>query len=418
MTRKKNSYLKNIATLMSGTLAAQVVSLAAIPVITRIYNPTEFGAFSFLLSISTIIGLVSSLKYDQAIMLPKRTLDTESLVKLSFIITIFFTLLSLIVIIMFGGKINEAIGYSNNIIYFIPILVFLIGSNQILSASNSKIRAYKTISLSRLLNTGSSSGIQITSRSLFDFNGLFIGRIIGEVISFAIQLSRDSIVNFSINKSSIYRMRINAYKYVNFPKYQSATVFINAVSQNLPVILFTALFNPAVAGIFSLTVKVLQVPISLVGSSTREVYYQAASKLNSEGKCFFELYKKTTFTLAKLFIPALAIVLIWGDDCFALVFGEEWREAGNLAKMMIIWFFFLFINSPSIATFSILGLQKIQLKTEIISVIGRALAILIGYYIFTSYEVAISLFILVSVATNLFLISYVFLYLKRNSSNA
>ena len=403
---------------MSGTLAAQVVSLAAIPVITRIYNPTEFGAFSFLLSISTIIGLVSSLKYDQAIMLPKRTLDTESLVKLSFIITIFFTLLSLIVIIMFGGKINEAIGYSNNIIYFIPILVFLIGSNQILSASNSKIRAYKTISLSRLLNTGSSSGIQITSRSLFDFNGLFIGRIIGEVISFAIQLSRDSIVNFSINKSSIYRMRINAYKYVNFPKYQSATVFINAVSQNLPVILFTALFNPAVAGIFSLTVKVLQVPISLVGSSTREVYYQAASKLNSEGKCFFELYKKTTFTLAKLFIPALAIVLIWGDDCFALVFGEEWREAGNLAKMMIIWFFFLFINSPSIATFSILGLQKIQLKTEIISVIGRALAILIGYYIFTSYEVAISLFILVSVATNLFLISYVFLYLKRNSSNA
>ncbi|MCF7482055.1 oligosaccharide flippase family protein [Vibrio sp. J1-1] len=418
MTSKKNSYLKNIATLMSGTLAAQIVSLAAIPVITRIYNPTEFGAFSFLLSISTIIGLVSSLKYDQAIMLPKRVLDTEALVKLSFIITSLFTLATLIVIILFGDKINEAIGYNNNIIYFVPLLVFFVGSNQILSASNGKFRAYKTISLARLLNTASSSGVQISSKSLFDFNGLFVGRIVGELISFVIQLSRKSIVNLSINKIVISRMRLNASRYINFPKYQSTTVFINAVSQNLPVILFTALFNPAVAGLFALTVKVLQVPISLVGSSTREVYYQAASKLNSEGKSFFNLYKKTTFNLAKLFIPALIVVLIWGGECFALVFGEEWKEAGNLAKMMIIWFFFLFINSPSIATFSILGLQKIQLKTEIISVIGRALSILIGYYFFTSYEVAISLFILISVSTNLFLISYVFLYLKRNSSNA
>jgi len=414
----KSSYLKNIATLMSGTLAAQVISLAAIPVITRIYDPTEFGAFSFLLSIATIIGLVSSLKYDQAIMLPKYKLDTEALVKLSFILTILVSLISFLLVIIFLDEINKAIEYESALVYFIPLLVFLIGSNQILFASNSKIRAYKKISLSRLCNTGSSSGVQILSKSLFDMNGLFTGRLLGELINFIILLSRNTIPNFSFRNRELSRILVNSIRYIKFPKFQSATVFINAISQNLPVILFTALFSPAIAGVFALTVKVLQVPISLVGSSTREVYYQAASKLHAEGLSFADLYKKTTLTLAKLFLPALVIVLVWGDDCFAIVFGEEWRVAGNLAKLMIFWFFFLFINSPSIASFSILGLQKVQLKTEIASVIGRSSSILAGYYFYNSYEIAIVLFIFVSVVTNLFLISYIYIHLKRTELNA
>ena len=54
--------------------------------------------------------------------------------------------------------------------------------------------------------------------------------------------------------------------------------------------------------------------------------------------------------------------------------------SGEISKILILWFFFLFINSPSIITFSILNLQKIQLKVELFSIVLRFVAILSGCY--------------------------------------
>ena len=76
---KSSTYIKQIATLMSGTLFSQALMLLIIPILTRIYTPAEFGVYSLFFSITMIVGLVSSLKYDQAIMLPKDDKDANAL---------------------------------------------------------------------------------------------------------------------------------------------------------------------------------------------------------------------------------------------------------------------------------------------------------------------------------------------------
>jgi O-antigen/teichoic acid export membrane protein len=74
-TIKNNTYLLQIITLLSGTLLAQVVMLGFIPILTRLYTPAEFGIYSLFFSITSILGMVSSWKYDQAIMLPSSPKD-------------------------------------------------------------------------------------------------------------------------------------------------------------------------------------------------------------------------------------------------------------------------------------------------------------------------------------------------------
>ncbi|EFK95942.1 polysaccharide biosynthesis protein, partial [sediment metagenome] len=77
----KSEFIKNIFTLLSGSTIAQVITLLAIPVLTRIFTPQDFGFFAVYFSLATIVSTVATGRYELAIMLPKHKKDALSIVK-------------------------------------------------------------------------------------------------------------------------------------------------------------------------------------------------------------------------------------------------------------------------------------------------------------------------------------------------
>ena len=293
---KNNTYVMQIATLMSGTLIAQVVTLAFIPIITRLYTPEEFGLYSLFFSIVSIIGLISSFKYDQAIMLPKSDKDAQALVFLSLIITLGMVLFVIIGLVVFNGFFIEYFSGNENFIWMIPIAVLIVGTLQIFNAYSSRNQFYKKLATVKVTNSFIVAGTQSASKYFFKIDGLVVGKLIAEAISLVL------ILRFHLQKQTLQlknlskkRMTINAKRHDNFPKYQSFTVFLNAISQNIPILLFASLYSPEIAGFYALTVRALQVPVGLIGSSTKEVYYQKACDKDKK-HCFNlkYLYKKTS----------------------------------------------------------------------------------------------------------------------------
>ena len=65
---------------MSGTAISQGILIAATPILTRIFSPENFGIFALYLSIVGTISLVSSWKYELAIVLPDKDDDAKALV--------------------------------------------------------------------------------------------------------------------------------------------------------------------------------------------------------------------------------------------------------------------------------------------------------------------------------------------------
>jgi len=411
---KQNTYVMQIATLMSGALMAQIVTFAFIPIITRLYTPTEFGLYSLFFSIVSILGLISSLKYDQAIMLPKSDKDAQALVFLSILITCGMVIVTIFILAIFYDFFIEYFDENEIFIWMIPFGVALLGILQIFNAYSSRKQFYKKLATVKVINSFTVVGVQSLSKYIFKYNGLVLGKLLADTLSLFLLLKfhfkRNTLQLKSLTKR---RIKLNAKRHDHFPKYQSFTVFLNSISQNIPIMLLASLYSPEIAGYYALTVRVLQVPIGLIGSSTKEVYYQKASKMYANRENIFELYKKTTVTLLKLFIVPFFIVLLFGGHLFSFVFGEEWIESGKIAQILILWFLFLFINSPSMITFSILKLQKVQMKMEIISLIMRFLSIYIGYYFFNSYILSISLFLLISVSVNIYAISYIYMTLQK-----
>ena len=63
--------LKRMATLLGGSLAGQLVTIAAAFVLTRLYSPEAFAHLEMFALVTGIAAVLGTGKFEQALMLPK-----------------------------------------------------------------------------------------------------------------------------------------------------------------------------------------------------------------------------------------------------------------------------------------------------------------------------------------------------------
>ena len=398
---------------MSGTLMAQVVLLAFIPILTRLYTPTEFGNYSLFFILSSIIGSVSSLRYEQAIMLPKSDRDAQVLLFISALLTLCISIiLSLVLVLFYDFFLNyfNGLGY---LIWLLPFSVLITGLVQILNSYSTRKKFYKKMAGVKAIESVTTVSTQGISRYFFALDGLIVGKLLSNLYTLYL------LAKYHLKKQTLQlkyftkrRTKANLKRHKNFPKYFAMATLLNSIAQNVPILLFSTLFSPAIAGFYALTHRILQAPIQLVASSTRSVFYQKASQMYANNEDIRPLYISTTKGLIKLFILPFFSILLFGEEIFSLLFGEEWATSGVIAQIAITWFFFTFINPPVTVMYNILNKQKVQLIFQIIGLSSRALAIYAGFYFFDSYLYSIIFFVTVSVILNLLIFTYIYHTMK------
>ncbi len=404
-----NKFLVSIITLISGSAIAQALLFFAGPLLSRLYSPSEFGVFGVYAAIVAIVASVASLKYELAIVLPKDDEDANALVSLSVVITFVVAIFSLAGMLLLRDFLNARLSYKvDNFIWIIPVGILFSGLFQVFLSYNTRKKKYQNISAGRISQAGMCVGAQTAFHQISTPGiGLVWGKIIGDAIGFVVMLWASFEKGLlHLNKSSWIRMKNNANVYKDFAIYQSPARLLNSLSANLPYMLFAMLFNEEMVGFYMMTARVLTASSTLIGQSTRQVFLKEASALHAKGKSFYSLFKKTTLGLGKLaFLPYL-LVGIFAPNIFAFVFGSEWYVSGQYAQLIILWSFMGILNPPSTASIYILGLQRISLIYEIVSLFIRFLAIYVSWSLFDHHLLTVGVYGLSGFALNLFLILY------------
>ena len=414
---RKNNFLVNVVTLTSGTAISQGILFLVTPFLTRLYSPQDFGKLSIYLAIVLIVGNISSLKYESALMLPKFIQNVKALLIISVSITLFISAVALLILRLGENFIESNFSIDiDRFILIIPFGILFIGGLQIFSSLNGRFELYKSIAISKVIQSISTVGFQFLFKTyLFVSQGLILGNLFGSAISFFLLFFlsfKMRIFNFSnISKRLI---SYNLLKYKNFPKYQALAVFLNSISLNLPVFLLLLLYSPEIAGYYALTNRVLAAPANLISISTREVYYQKAAQLYSENKSIKQLFVKTTLGLVKVGILPFLILGVFARQIFLFIFGDEWLISGIYTQIIIFVSFLSFIMPPTVANIQILGIQKFYMKFEIFVPIARFLALYLGYWIWNNHYYSLIAFSLIGVITNLLLM--LISYRKLNSN--
>jgi len=366
--KPKSEFSRNVLTLMTGTTIAQAIPVAISPILTRIYTPADFGLFALFVAITSIFASIASGRYELAIMLPKKDEDAINIFALGFILTSSLALILFIIIFLFNNNLaellnNKEIGFW---LYFIPVTVFFTGIFNLLNYFNIRRKKYKDIANATIIKSLVSATVQLSIGFIQNgVSGLISGQILSQM--FANMKLLKNIIKDRILISRISKVKIIALakKYKDFPKFSMWATLANTLSGSLANILISSFFSVATLGFYSLVQRVLSMPMSLIGNSIGQVFFQEASKEKQQTGRAISSFKKTVKKLIIIGVPSFGLLFFIVEDLFAFVFGEEWRIAGEYAEMLIPLFLIRFISSTVSGLLIIFERQRSELIINI-----------------------------------------------------
>jgi O-antigen/teichoic acid export membrane protein len=391
----RNIFLKNVLTLFSGTAIAQIIGLAFVPVLTRLFTPEEFGIYYIFATTASILSIVTTGGYEKSFVLPEPERDARQLLHFSIILSAGVTLLSLIITLFLHqwGDSYFQTERSQLILWLIPVYSFLYGIFRILQNWSIRSNKYNLVSTSNILRSASQGGLQ-TGFGLFNTGsfGLILGGCLSQVVPLWFLVSKDKKNIEKITLKTIKEAYSKGVQYKSFPVYKMPSDLLNEVSMQLPVYVLKTLFNNAVAGIYSLPQKIMSQPSRFIGQVVGEVYYRQASELNIKNKDLSEITYKTFKTLLFIGIVPFSIIMFWGQEIFSFVFSPEWASSGRIASYLSPWLLLVFAGSPVSLIFLIKEKLRLSFYLNLFLLFIRFTALLVGSLIIKDLEITILLF--------------------------
>lgn len=394
---KKASFVSDVLTLAGGTTFAQILTILAAPVLTRLYGPEDFGVWALYMSITSIISIIACLRYDYSIMLPESEEEAVNLLGLSFLAALAVTGLTIPFIWYFQTWIVDLLNAPQigTYLWLVPPFVFVNGVFLALNQWNSRTKLFKRLSFARVFSSVSTTATQITLGIVekpVTATGLIGGSLAGQsVATFVLggQIWRDDrhLIKKSLGWKKIYE---GAIRHRKLPLIDIWSALMNSISWQLPAFLLSAFFTPAVVGFYSLGFRLLQLPMSFIGGSISQVFYQRASRAISEGT-LSTLVEGVFRMLVLIGMFPILILTIVGSDVFTVIFGSAWTEAGVYAQILSLWAFVWFISSPLTTIYLVVEELHFGFNYNLFNLTTRFLSLTIGGLL-GSARIALALF--------------------------
>lgn len=381
-----SEFLVNTGTLIGGTGIAQILPLIFAPLISRLFGTDDFSVYGVFVSMYAILGVLFTLRYDLAVMLPVDEKKAKDVVFLcltnSFILMIFFFITTILlknpIIQLFNIEHS-----SSKWIILVPVSAFFLSVNNVLITWHNRNKQYKIIAGNRILRNGLLTGSNIGFGFVgYGFMGLIFSQIISDAVAavyYVFAFFRNA-MNFRF-KVSGRDMLVVAKQYKDFPKFTLPSTFVDTFSAQLPILLIASLYSQTLSGSYFFAYRILAIPIAIIGSAFAQTFYQkfVTSVQQNDFIACLRFLKRSWLLLGTLIIIPAIVLMFWGVPVFSLVFGSEWNESGKIASVLILYIMFAFVSSPTSSTYIALGMQKYNLIFSGSVLIYRFGTLYLGY---------------------------------------
>jgi O-antigen/teichoic acid export membrane protein len=403
---RSSEFNRNVFTLVFGTSLAQLLTFLMYPLISRLYTPDAFGVFGVFLSVTGMVALIATGRYELSIILPSTKNDAYNLFGLSFLINSAVSLLSLLVVAViylsgfhFGSEYNML----QTALWLAPPVIFLTSASNILQNWFIRSKSFKLLSASKIITSIANNGIAVLLGLVSaGFWGLLAGLIVSLLFVtgfFMLNFWRNNAQkDLTFNK---HLCKTLAHKYSDFPKANTWHA-LSDMFQSQGIIYFLAIFfSSGTVGLYAFAMRILQAPVMLIVNSFSQVFYQSASERYNRNEDLMPLLKSTVLKVSAVSLPVMAVLMLFGPDIFALVFSEKWREAGVYARILAPWICIDFIRYAMAQMPVVLGKIRQVLLWSVLGNVIIAISLSTGSLLTGNI---IDSFILLSAAMSIYLI--------------
>jgi O-antigen/teichoic acid export membrane protein len=333
---RTSSALRGILVISSGTLFGQVVIALSTPLLSQMYSPEAFGAYSAMLAIAGTVGPAAALKFDSAILLPVRDEDARGVLVLSLLSTVAVSLLSTFAMLFVGPWAFESAWHSVSLApIWVGLLVLTTGVFSCLVQAVLRAKAY---SLVGWRSTVQSIGISVAQIGFGFINPqatwLLGGMVVGRTMGFGALIRG---VRPLITARGGAKLGVLIRKYWRSPAILAPSSLLNAFGTQLPLVIVMAWFGPAAAGQLGMAQRLVFLPAALLGAAFGQVFgAELAERIREESGGGRPLYLRATVRMSVLAALMCTCILILAPWFLPWFLGNQWEQSGLFAQGMAV----------------------------------------------------------------------------------
>jgi O-antigen/teichoic acid export membrane protein len=382
------SFIRSVSVLVGGASVAHGITALALPILSRLYSPTDFSALAVFTALLSIISVAACLRFDVAVTIPIRDVDSANILALAIGCAFVISMLVAVPVLVFPEIISKWLNQNilQSYIWLLPVGVMLAATYSALQGWLVRKKEFVKITHSRLAQSSVAAGTQF-GMGIAGFGpfGLLLGQVLNTGVACivlgyrVIRYERDALT--SVTWAG---MRAMAHAYSRFPKFSTWESLSNSAAIQVPIIMIAATATGHEAGYLLMAMYVMQAPMALVGTAIGQVYLsRAPEEYRAErlGAFTAEVFGG----LLKAGVGPLLFAGIVAPVAFPLVFGEDWRRAGDLVAWMTPWFVMQFIASPISMALHIMERQGVALTLQFLGLLIRVSSIWIAAVINNDY---------------------------------
>jgi O-antigen/teichoic acid export membrane protein len=359
--------LRSVGNIMRGTLPAQILGIAVLPILTRHFDPAAFGHYQLFQSALLMLLFVASLRLELLILrVTNEALEPLLRTCVTLNLLVAATVSAAFALVLYARPETGAE------LPFSPLWVALgLTASGIVQAQNYLLtREQRFVMLGNLKLAQSvvyvvvALAIALTTRSI---DGLIMADVAGRIASLFmlwVVHARQGTAKF-VMPASLPTAFALLWHHRALPATSLPGVIMNAGGSALMPVMFFATFGPASAGQLGLVERACGLPLSMILMAVTQVFSsQIADKYRSRDASIRDTYLRTATTAAKIAaLPALLAAFVL-PLAFTFVFGARWAMAGQIAQIMVPAYFFIFVGGTVNQTLMATGHNRSQTGWE------------------------------------------------------
>lgn len=365
-------FIRNLGKLLSGNVLAQLLPVIFTPILTHFYSAADFDEWGTFIAALAIAIVFASARLETAMVVPKQQAEAEklgmALFVLSFVVGVATFLISLATRSQWLGM-DE--GRSELITAgLMGAAVWFASLRQMLNYWFYRDHLFGAASVMNLIRAAVFVVVAFMFGWLGDAfpwaNGMYIATVASELASIlhggpilAKQVSLRNLPPWSTVWPTVKQYR-------HFMSWGVPGDLLNALTNYYPLYLLGNHFSKGVVGQFVMARRVIYMPMSLLSRTTGDVFVAHASEeIRQNGDCR-KLYLTTLILLSITSAPIFGLLAFISPPLFALVLGEEWRLAGELAQPLTLCAGAAFVISTLARILQVTGLQRLDFMWQIL----------------------------------------------------
>jgi O-antigen/teichoic acid export membrane protein len=368
MTMPRTGFWKNVATALAGTTGAQLVPLLVAPLLTRLCTPAELGAFSVWLGVIAVTSIVATLRFEAAMVLDHEKQQQRICFSVvAYTATLLAVLLTVFSVAARALGLTAVCGMSWFQLLTIGIGTWMTAYMQTMLAYAASHNLFVKAAKAKVLQAGT---IAVSQLALLYLGQHCIALMAGQLAGLGVGLvaARLMLSPPSARFRLVLDREQRAYlvKHQAFWRYSLPSSLLNTLVGQLPLFMIGIHHGALAAGLFALAQRVISAPTALIAASVLDVFKrQAVHEFEAVGNCS-DVYRATFKALLGLALAPSLVLFLFSPELFALVFGEDWRAAGDIARLLAPLCFLNFIASPLSYVFFVAGKQKMELAWQVV----------------------------------------------------